>query len=89
MHHLHGGKCEMKDWTFVTSIFLIITSTNCARNSRQRSESGMADAEMERLQFLFCRNLSLIVPLYCLGESLLKTEIILGGYGSLGARCKQ
>ena len=38
----------------------------------------MVDAEMERLQFLFCRNLSLIVPLYGLSESLLKTEFISG-----------
>ena len=46
--------------------------------SPQRSRSGMVDAEMERLQLLLCRNLSLIVPLYCLGESLLKTESNIG-----------
>ena len=39
-------------------------SQHCSLASDHRSKLGMVDAEMERLQVLFCRNLSLIVPLY-------------------------
>ena len=35
------------------------------------------DSETERLQFWFYRNLSLIVPLYGVAGSLLKTELII------------
>jgi hypothetical protein len=38
----------------------------------------MVDTEMERVPFWRCRNLSLIVPLYGLSESPLKTGFISG-----------
>ena len=54
----------MKDWTLERLILSQFPARTPTVNSRQRSELGMVDAEMEHLQLFRCRNLSLIVPLY-------------------------
>jgi hypothetical protein len=59
--------------------FFVIVPTKTARKFSASVPNGEGfDPEMEPVQFLCCRNLSLIVPLYGLEESRLKTELILG-----------
>ena len=49
-------------------VFQLISAATPPVNFRPRSRLGITDATMGRVPFWRCRNLSLIVPLYGLGE---------------------